>query len=373
MRSAAAQQDRQRMPGSGEILDSVVDAVPAALVALGLRGEVILWNRIAERMFGWTADEVLGRRPPIVPREDQHEFDRLLALLGDQVDAIPRRATCVRRDGSQVDFTSTLVPIRDPQRRVIGASWAIFEPGLVEPTEASGPGPYRMEALGRFAAGVAHDVNNVLTAISGYAELLGQQVPLQSPAQDDVREIRRATERAAGLMRQLLTFGRRLRQNWESVDIDEVVAAVEPMLRRLAGNAIEVVVIRSGGPDPILADRGQLEQILTNLVVNAQDAMPGGGRITIATAQVLLDDAFVEHHQGATPGPHVRLTIRDTGIGMDDETLAHVFEPYFTTKPKGTGLGLATVYGAVKQHGGYILAESAPGGGTTITVYLPRR
>jgi PAS domain S-box-containing protein len=375
MRSVAVQQHRGRAPGASSVLGAVVEAAPAAIVGLDLDGDVILWSPIAERMFGWSAADVMGRPPPIIPREDEREFERLIHLLADDVEPIPRRATCVRRDGSRVELASTLVPIRDARQRVVGATWAIFESGLVRSSEASGPGPYRMEALGRFAAGVAHDVNNFLTAISGYAELLAAELPHGSAARADVAEIQRATERTARLTRQLLTFGRRQHQSLEALDIDEVVAGLEPMLQHLAGDGIELVLVRSGGPGMVDADRGQLEQILTSLVVNAHDAMPNGGRITVATAQVTLDEPFVEGHPGASAGPHVRLTVRDTGIGMDEETLAHIFEPYFTTKHagKGTGLGLATVYGAVKQNGGYILAESALGAGTAMTLYLPRR
>jgi PAS domain S-box-containing protein len=375
MRSAAVRHVEDSNPPPARILEAVVEAAPVAIVGLDARGAVILWSPTAQRIFGWTADDVMGRRPPIVAPDDEREVGRWLELLGRDAAVPPQRLLCVRRDGSRLEASVGIAPIRNSLDRVTGATLAFSEPGTRPGIDPGPPGPYRMEALGRFAAGVAHDVNNVLTAITGYAELLAGDLPDDSPSQEDIAEIRRATDRAKRLTRQLLTFGRGQRLMTELLDIDEVIAGVESMLRRVAGPGIDLVVVRSAGLAAVDADRAQIEQILANLVANARDAMPLGGELQLTTAEVDLDEEFAEAHAGASMGPHVRITVRDTGLGMDEDTLAHLFEPYFTTKPtgKGTGLGLAMVYGAVKQSGGYIIAESALGAGTTMSIYLPRR
>lgn len=375
MHSATARTMEGTEPHPSRILEAVVAAAQVAIVGLDARGAVILWSPGAERLFGWSSDDVTGHRPPFVTPEDEHEVNRWVELLARDAAVSERRMSCLRRDGARVEVTASIAPIHDNLGRVAGATLALSEPGTRPGIDPSPPGPYRMEALGRFAAGVAHDVNNVLTAITGYAELLSGDLPADLPAQADVEEIRRATERATRLTRQLLTFGRGQRQMREPLDVDEVIAGVEGMLRRLVGPGVDLIVIRSAGLASVDADRGQLEQILANLVANSRDAMPLGGELHITTAEVELDDAFAAVHAGASAGPHVRIVVRDAGLGMDADTLAHLFEPYFTTKPtgKGTGLGLAMVYGAVKQSGGYILAESSLGAGTTMSIYLPRR
>jgi PAS domain S-box-containing protein len=375
MGSAIARKLEGSEPQPSRMLEAVVAAAPVAIVGLDARGAVILWSPTAERLLGWSAREVIGRRPPFITAEDEREVSRWVELLARDAAVPERRMSCLRRDGTHLEVTTSIAPIRDSLEQVMGATLALSEPGIRPGVDPAPPGPYRMESLGRFAAGVAHDVNNVLTAITGYAELLSADLPADSPAQADLAEIRRATDRATRLTRQLLTFGRGQRQVREPLDVDEVIAGVESMLRRLAGPGVEVIVVRSAGLAAVDADRGQLEQILANLVVNSRDAMPLGGELQITTAAVELDEAFAASHAGASAGAHVRIAVRDTGLGMDAETLAHLFEPYFTTKPtgKGTGLGLAMVYGAVKQSGGYILAESALGAGTTMSIYLPRR
>lgn len=231
----------------------------------------------------------------------------------------------------------------------------------------------RMEAVGRLAAGAAHDFNNVLTAISGYAGLLADELPPSHPGQAHVTEIRKAAERAMRLTRELLAFGRRDVQERQMVGMNDVVNDVLPMLRQLVGDRIELVT-NVGAPLPfVLADPGQFEQVVVNLVLNARDAMPDGGRVVVSTATVSLDHEFARTDPGARPGSFVRLPVSDRGTGMDAGVLAHIFEPYFTTKApgRGTGLGLSTVFGIVKQSDGYVWAESAPGFGTTIMVDLP--
>jgi CheY-like chemotaxis protein len=230
-----------------------------------------------------------------------------------------------------------------------------------------------MEAVGRLAGGIAHDFNNLLTAILGYTELLQERVPDMPEILADLNEIKNAGERASRLTYQLLAFSRKQTMIRQVVDLNALVGDVCRMLGRVLGEDIELSVIAAPGVWPVVADPGQIEQVLMNLAVNARDAMPKGGRLTFATANATLDDAFVRRHPGAVAGPYVSLTVQDAGCGMTADVMSHVFEPFFTTKPvgQGTGLGLSTVYGIVKQNGGYITIASEPTSGTTVTVFWP--
>jgi two-component system cell cycle sensor histidine kinase/response regulator CckA len=232
----------------------------------------------------------------------------------------------------------------------------------------------RVEAIGRLAGGIAHDFNNLLGVIGGYTDLLLRELDVTNPSRARALQIRRAADKAAALTGQLLAFSRKQVLRPKLLNVGAVVADLEEMLRRLIGEDIEVVVISHDGLGLVRADPSQLEQVIMNLAVNARDAMPWGGTLTIETANMDLDRSYAARHHGARAGRHVMLAISDTGVGMDAATLARVFEPFFTTKEmgRGTGLGLATVYGIVKQSEGSIWAYSEPGQGTTFKVYLPR-
>jgi signal transduction histidine kinase/CheY-like chemotaxis protein len=232
----------------------------------------------------------------------------------------------------------------------------------------------KMEALGRLASGVAHDFNNLLGVITGYGELLGKQLQDHPRLNKYCSDILKATERAAALTRQLLAFSRKQVLEARVIDVNAVVADVEKMLRRLIGEDILLVTLPAHNLGAVKADPGQIEQVLMNLAVNARDAMPRGGRLTIETANVDLDAMYARSRPGVEPGPHVMLAVSDTGHGLKQEILDHIFEPFFTTKEagKGTGLGLATVHGIVKQSGGHVWAYSEPEHGATFKVYLPR-
>ena len=257
-------------------------------------------------------------------------------------------------------------------------AWTIVERKRAEPalqhSEEQLRVAHRMESIGRLAGGVAHDFNNLLTVISNHADFALEDLAEGDPLRTGLFEIRKAADRAAALTRQLLAFSRKQVMQPQVLDLNKIVGGMEAMLRRLLGETVELSVGLALGLGKVMADPGQIEQVVMNLAVNARDAMPNGGKLTIETADFEMDQACANQHAGLKPGPHVMLSVTDTGCGMDEETRARLFEPFFTTKEvgRGTGLGLATVYGIVKQSGGSIGVRSQPGQGSTFNVYLPR-
>ena len=279
-----------------------------------------------------------------------------------------------RKDGGRL-----VVRLREHTVKGPGAGIEYFEGTASDVTqqrtlEAQFRQAQRLEAVGRLAGGVAHDFNNVLTAITGYAELLLEDLGPEDPKRPDVEEIKAAAARASALTRQLLAFSRKQVLQTRVLDVNEVVRTLEKMLRRLIGEDVRLELALAPSVRAVRADPGQLEQVILNLAVNSRDAMPHGGRLTIESGDVELDEAYARAHPGAAPGRYVMLAVADTGTGMDAEIQAHIFEPFFTTKEqgKGTGLGLATVYGIIKQSGGSVWVYSEPGRGTTFKIYLPR-
>jgi CheY-like chemotaxis protein len=232
----------------------------------------------------------------------------------------------------------------------------------------------KMEAVGRLAGGVAHDFNNLLGVIIGYTETLLDRIGHNAELRAQAEQIRKAADRAAALTRQLLAFSRQQVLEPKILNLDTVVGEVEKMLHRLIGEDIEILTLLNSSPSSVRADQGQIEQVIMNLAVNARDAMPHGGKLVVETSNVDVAEEYALSHRPFIAGPYVLLTVSDTGIGMDQETKSHLFEPFFTTKElgRGTGLGLATVYGVVKQSGGYIWAYSEPGQGSVFKIYLPR-
>jgi PAS domain S-box-containing protein len=232
----------------------------------------------------------------------------------------------------------------------------------------------KMEAMGQLAGGVAHDLNNILTAVTAFTQLAAGSLPPDHEVQEDLQQVQAAAKRAASLTRQLLAFSRRQVLQPRPLDLGEVVRGMRGMLRSLLGTEFQVVMQIAPSPGRVLADAGQIEQVLLNLVINARDAMPKGGTIVIEVQDDMLSEEYARRHPGAQPGPHVMMGVTDSGTGMDPDTRTRMFEPFFTTKPmgKGTGLGLSTVYGIVQQSGGHVWVYSELGHGTAIKVYLPR-
>ena len=484
---------------------AMIACSPVALYSIDPRGNVLTWNASAERIFGWKADEVLGRPLPIVPDDKQAEFARLRGLLMAGRNFSNLQLVRRKKDGSPVECSLSTAPIRDDDGAVIGIMGAVedvterkraeealraseqrfrvlvesapdgvfvqtggnfsylnraaarllgaadpeeligrpvldrlhpdFRPAASErmhrlsrkqttaprqeeiflrldgnpvhvevtavPIQFAGSDgalvfardtteimqarlqqsqlkeqlhqAQKLESVGRLAGGVAHDFNNLLSVILGFSEMVLEDIGRDHPHHDPLRAIHEAAQRARDLTRQLLAFSRKQLLEIKIVDINQVVAGFKRLLERLLGEDIAVELALAAQPLAVKADVAQLEQVLMNLAVNARDAMPEGGALTIETAAVTLDSAYNASKPGLTPGDYAAIRVTDTGCGMQPDILSRIFEPFFTTKDKekGTGLGLATTYGIVKQHEGGIWAHSEPGCGTTFEVYLP--
>jgi PAS domain S-box-containing protein len=328
-------------------------------------------NQAAIQEYGYTREEFLAMTiRDIRPAED---VPRLLANVrvstGLHTDGPWRHR---RKDGSLVVVEVAAHPLRFGAREArLVMVYDITERARLEEQFLQAQ---RLESVGRLAGGVAHDFNNLLAVINGYADLLAQDMPAGSSESSILSEIRGAGERASALTQQLLAFSRKQLVQPAVLNLNQIVRDVEKMLRRLIGENIELVIRADEQLGNIKADAGHLQQILMNLAVNARDAMPRGGRLLIDTANVELDSHYENSHNGAHSGPHVLLAVSDNGMGMPPEVREHIFEPFFTTKPTGTGtgLGLATVYGMVKQIGGWIWVYSEPGQGSVFKIYLPR-
>jgi two-component system cell cycle sensor histidine kinase/response regulator CckA len=375
--SHAYRQSRRRTRASEERFSAVAESAIDAIVSADARGRILSWNKSAQTMFGYAREEIVGQPlTRLMPERYRAAQERGLAhyLATEQPRVIGRTVELegLRKDGREFPVDLALSSWRTEEGLFFSAIIRDITErrSLEEQLRQS----QKMDAIGRLAGGVAHDFNNLLTAILGYGALIGRELPDGHPTRRRAEEIVKAATRAASLTRQLLTLSRGQVLESTVLNLNAVVADMENMLQRLIGEDIEVVTSFDPALSPVKADAGQMEQVVLNLAINARDAMPRGGRLTIETANVELDHAYARGHIDITPGPYVMLAVSDTGCGMDAETQSHIFEPFFTTKGpgQGTGLGLATVYGIVKQSGGAVGVYSEVGRGSTFKVYVPR-
>jgi two-component system cell cycle sensor histidine kinase/response regulator CckA len=357
------------------LLSTAVESAAHAIAVTDREGRFTWVNAAFSELTGYSLDEVLGQNPRILKsgRHERQIYEELWkTILSGQVwkgELINRR-----KDGSLYTEAQSIAPVFDADGEI--SHFISFKHDLTEAKEMEEQfrQAQKMEAVGRLAGGVAHDFNNLLTAIMGYSELLLADFHVDDPRHSDITAIKKAADRASALTRQLLAFSRRQVLQPKVLDLNATISGMAKLLQRLIGEDVELLLALDETLGRTKADPGQIEQVIMNLAVNARDAMPGGGKLTIETGNIILDGNDTKKHPRAQSGPYVMLSVRDTGEGMDKETQRRIFEPFFTTKEvgKGTGLGLSTIYGIVKQSGGTICLHSEPGNGTTFKIYLPR-
>jgi PAS domain S-box-containing protein len=363
----------EQLRSTGELLRSVFAASPLAIIATDLNGLVTLWNPAAENLFGWTRDEVIGRENPVVPPQARESIEarRALAKQGEAFTDVEARR--LKKDGKHVDVAVTIAATHDGDGRPDGVTVVYQDLTERKQLQAQFLQAQKMEAVGRLAGGVAHDFNNLLTVITSYADLLGASDTPTGTWREDLLEITRAADAATGLTRQLLSFSRQRVIEPKVLDLNTVVTGATKLAGRLLGANIQMIVQLDPQTGAVKVDAGHVEQIVMNLAVNARDAMPRGGRLTITTSRVGADAVHAGDPADAPALAYARLAVTDTGTGMDEATQLRIFEPFFTTKAtdKGTGLGLATVYGLVKQYEGFVRVHSVLGQGTTFELFIP--
>ncbi len=362
---------------SEQLVLALLDSATQAIIGIDRHGRIVLTNRRAHEMFGHAQEELLGERIEILlpeskrsahrgMREDYFTHPRIRPM-GIGLDLAGRR-----KDGSEFPVEVSLSYLELEQ----GVFAIAFISDISQRKQLEGQLMHaqKMEAVGRLAGGVAHDFNNMLTVISGYNRMILDELSPLDPLRGYAEEILKAADRAGALTNQLLAFSRRQIMKPRVISVNSVIEQTEKMLRRLIGEDVDLQFRLKKDIGNVRADPGHVEQAIMNLVVNARDAMPGGGKLTIETDAVHLDENYARTHMGVVPGDFVMIAVSDTGIGMDAETKRRIFEPFFTTKEqgKGTGLGLATVYGIVKQAGGDIWVYSEPNRGTTFKLYFPK-
>jgi PAS domain S-box-containing protein len=374
LRRANEELDRRKtreLRDSQNRLALIVDSSQDAIVAKNLDGIVTHWNKGAEAIYGYTALEMIGRNISVLcPPDRPDEIPGILAKIshGERVEYF--ESVRLTKDGRRLNMSISVSPIYDTDGRIVGASAIGRNITAQKKIEDQLRQSQKMEAVGRLAGGIAHDFNNFLGIITACTELLRGRADVESTEYLD--NIREASKRGSALTRQLLAFSRRQPVQVQILDLNERLKEVNKLLKPLMGDDVEILLPSQPSTAVIEADPGQLDQIILNLAVNARDAMSNGGKLIIDTGVFDLDEAFARDHS-MTPGRYVMLAVSDTGIGMDEPTRSRIFEPFFTTKEsgKGSGLGLATVYGIVKQSGGHIWVYSEPGRGTTFKIYLP--
>ncbi|MBZ5722952.1 MAG: PAS domain S-box protein [Acidobacteriia bacterium] len=375
--TAPANSPRQQLHRAEDMLRKLLRAVEqsADLVVITDRSGIIEYvNPAFEVLTGYSCAEVIGHTPSVLKSGEQGaEFYRELwqTILSGNVF---RGIFANRKKTGEIFFVEkTITPVRDGDDQITHFISNDRDISERRKLEAELQQAQKMDAIGKLAGGVAHDFNNLLLVVSAYAELTLDALAEESPLRRNLQEILTASRRAADLTRQLLAFGRKQMQVLQLLDVNSVVQQISEMLPRLIGEDIQLVVVPGLGIGSVKADPVQIEQILMNLAANARDAMPGGGKLTIETSVVHLEESYAQKHTIVPPGEYVLLAVTDSGQGIAPEHINHIFEPFYTTKEegKGTGLGLATVYGIVKQNRGFVWVYSELGLGTTFKIYLP--
>ena len=368
--------DRARAESAIRLQGAALNAAAHPIVVTDRDANIVYTNEAFTTLTGYTKEEAIGRNSIDLLNSARHDprfFNEMWETL--KAGRVWRGEISNRRkDGSVFLADQTVTPVRDAHGSI--THYVAIKVDLTHQRNLEGQflQAQKMEVVGRLAGGIAHDFNNLLTVINGTAELALTDLPKSHPLRSDFERIQESGKRAAGLTRQLLTFSRKQIVSRGPLEIEPVLTGFKSMLQRLIGEDISLAVRADVGRSTVLADQGQIEQVILNLAVNARDAMPSGGRLAIEAANVELDGRFAETHPKARPGSYVRITVTDTGEGMSEDVLSQIFEPFFTTKEsgKGTGLGLATVYAIVEQSGGTIWVSSTLGIGTMFTIYLPR-
>jgi PAS domain S-box-containing protein len=355
------------------LIDAVTDY---AIFMLDKTGHVVSWNRGAERIKGYAAGEIIGHHfSRFYTENDCQKGLPLVALAtAERTGKYEAEGTRIRKDGSTFVASVVINAIRDPSGELLGFAKITRDITQKKAVEDQLRQAQKMEAVGQLTGGVAHDFNNLLTVIMGNLEYLERILPSPQPTERIISAALRAASRAAILTQRLLVFSRRSPLVPEVLSVNKLVAGLSDLMRRTLGEAVFIETVLAGGLWPTLADANQLENALINLAINARDAMPDGGKLTIETANTHLDEAYARMHDEVQPGQYVGILVTDTGIGMSAETVSRAFEPFFTTKElgQGTGLGLSQVYGFIKQSGGHLKIYSEIGEGTTVKLYLPR-
>lgn len=356
-------------------LSAAIEQAAESVVITDMAGDILYVNPAFERTTGYSRTEVLGRNPRILKsnRQDAAFYKQMWATLTTG-QTWKGHLVNKKKDGAFYTEEATISPVLDEKGSIVNYVALKRDVTRELQLEEQLRQAQKMEAVGRLAGGIAHDFNNLLTVLIGNAALALDVLPPDHPVYSDLQVIERSARRAADLTRQLLAFARRQISHPQILDLNELILGIEEMLRRLIRADIELVTALASVRGHVRADIGQLEQVLVNLVVNARDAMPNGGKLTLETADVVVNEDHVRRHPEVPPGEYVRLAVTDTGIGMTESVKAHLFEPFFTTKEvgQGTGLGLATCFGLVKQNDGYILVDSEPGQGASFKIFLPR-
>lgn len=366
----AEQGARQR---EHELLNVAFQAAPCAIITIDAERRVQTWNSAAERIFGWSADEVIGRVLPVVPPEMSEETHRIEERVarGSFVSGI--ELTRVRKNGAPVPVRLAASRLLDADSKLTGHVLIYEDLTEVRRLQDQFLQSQRLESLGRLAGGVAHDFNNLLTVINGYSRLMLTQVSPGDRFHEPLSLIVRAGERAADLTQQLLAVSRKHAMVLGLVDLNAVVTEAMPLLRRVAGESVAVTSRLDSRLQGARADRALIHQALLNLVANARDTMPGGGQVRVETSNVEVDESFAASRNDVQPGRYVALAVSDSGPGMDEAAQQHAFEPFFRSGAgeSATGLGLAAVYGIARQHGGFVGLHTEPGTGSTFRIYLP--